>query len=170
MNREEQLKAIAAIQEQLGKLKAALEAPMPGMPEGRSFQDLSDEERTKMREAMTTRRNEQAKVVSAIEQELSKLKGVGQLRTEQEESIAPLKEILASAQKEQAKETAGKVEQLIAQRQKVWEDKMKSIGLDPTAMPGGGRRGGGAGAGGPSPSAPSSPSPAPKPSGSGAGK
>lgn len=148
MNREVQLKAIAAIQEQLGKLKAALEAPTPGMPEGGSFQDLSDEERTKMREAMTKRRDEQAQVIAAIEQELAKLKGIGQLRTEQEASVDPLKEILASAQKEQAKATAAKVEQLIAQRQKAWEDKMKSLGLDPTAMPGGGRRGGAGGPGG----------------------
>ena len=148
MNREVQLKAIAAIQEQLGKLKAALEAPMPGLPEGKSPQDLSDEEKAKMTEARTKRRAEQVQVVAAIEQEMTKLKGIGQLRTEQEESMVPLKEILASAQKEQAKETAGKVEQLIAQRQKAWEDKMKSLGFDPAAMPGGGRRGGAGGPGG----------------------
>jgi hypothetical protein len=133
--REVQLKAIAAIQEHATRLKAMMDASAKAM-EGRPFQDLSEEEfRTKMRETFTEQREEQQKIVAAMEQEMMKLKGFRQLRMEQEESVAPLKEILASAQNEKAKETASKIEQLIAQRQKQFEEKMKGLGFDPTQMP-----------------------------------
>jgi hypothetical protein len=149
---ELQTKAVAALIEQAGKLKALFEAPMPGMPAGGNFQDMSEEDRTKMRESMTQRREQQTQIIASIVQEVDRLKG-RQLMTEQEESLAPLKEILALAQKEKATETAGKIEALIKARESAFEAKLKALGIDPATLQrgmGGGRRGGaGGGAGGP---------------------
>jgi hypothetical protein len=124
--REAQMKALAALQEQVAKLKTMMEQA-PGM-QGRSFQDMSEEERTKMREEMTKRREEQQKIYASIDQELARLKGPRQLMTEQNESLAPLKDLLASAQKENAKDTAAKIQQLIDKRQKDFETKVTAMG------------------------------------------
>jgi hypothetical protein len=123
--REAQLKAIAGIQEQLAKLKTLMEQPMGA--QGQSFQDMSEEERTKMRETMTKRNAEQQAILTAIQQDVDRLR-VRQLVTEHDAAMAPLKDALASAQKENAKETAGKLDQVIAQRQKQFEDKVTAMG------------------------------------------
>jgi len=140
--REAQMKAIAAIQEQLGKLKAMMEAPQG--QQGRSFQDMSEEERTKMREEFTKRRDEQQKVMAAIQQQMDALKGGRQLATEHQAAMTPLKDLLASAQKENAKGTAGMIEKLIAERQKQFDEKMAAMGITPEQlermMQGGGQR------------------------------
>jgi hypothetical protein len=140
--REAQTKAVASLQENVAKLKAAMERPSAA--QGRSFQDMSDEERTKMREEFTKRREEQQKLIAAIEQDLARLQGARQLVQQEDEAVAPLKDILASAQTEKAKETATKVEKLIAARQKALEDKLQAMGYDPAMIErirqGGGRR------------------------------
>ena len=130
--REAQMKALAAIQEQVAKLKALME-PAAGM-QGRSFQDMSEEERTKMREEFTKRRDEQQKVMAAIQQQMDTLKGGRQLMTEHQQAMAPLKELLASAQKENAKATAGMIEKLIADRQKQFDEKMAAMGITPDQL------------------------------------
>ncbi len=130
--REAQQKAIAALQEQLGKLKAMSEQTS-GM-QGRNFQDMSEEERTKMRDEFTKRREEQQKIMAAIQQQVDTLKGGRQLATEHQQAIAPLKEALASAQKENAKATAGMLEKLIAERQKQFDDKMAAMGYTPEQL------------------------------------
>ena len=127
MNREAQQKAIAALQEQVAKLKAFIEQA-PSM-QGRNFQDMSEEERTKMREEFTKRREEQQKIMAAMQQQMDTLKGGRQLATEHQQAMAPLKEALASAQKENAKQTAGMIEKLIAERQKQFEEKMAAMGI-----------------------------------------
>ncbi|OHB65606.1 MAG: hypothetical protein A2Y77_10980 [Planctomycetes bacterium RBG_13_62_9] len=127
-NREAQQKAIAALQEQVAQLKAMTERTGQGA-QGRNFQDMSDEERTKMREEMTKRREEQAKIMASMQQSLDTLKGGRQLFTEHQEAMAPLNDLLASAQQENAKATAKKIEQLIAQRQKQFEDKITAMGM-----------------------------------------
>jgi len=140
--REAQMKAVAAIQEQLAKLKTLMEAPQGA--QGRSFQDMSEEERTKMREEFTKRREEQMKIMAAIDQQVNTLKGGRQLMTEHQLAMEPLKDLLASAQKEGAKETAGKIEKLIAERQKQFDQKMAAMGITPEQlermMQGGGQR------------------------------
>jgi hypothetical protein len=130
--REAQMKALAAIQEQVAKLKTLMEAPQ-GM-QGRSFQDMSEEERTKMRDEFTKRRDEQQKVFASIDQELARLKGGRQLMTEHQQAMTPLKELLASAKKENAKETAGMLEKLIADRQKQFDEKMAAMGYTPDQL------------------------------------
>lgn len=127
--REVQMKALAALQEQVAKLKAFMEQA-PNM-QGRNFQDMSEEERTKMREEFTKRRDEQQKIMTAIDQELAKVKGGRQIAVDHQEAMAPLKDLLASAQKENAKETAAKIEKLIADRQKAFDEKMAAMGYTP---------------------------------------
>jgi vacuolar-type H+-ATPase subunit I/STV1 len=140
--REAQMKAVAGLQDNVAKLKALLERPMAA--QGRSFQDMSEDERTKMREEFTKRREEQQKLITAIEQDLARLQGARQLIVQEDEAVAPLKDILASAQNEKAKETATKVEKLIAARQKALEDKLQAMGYDSSMIErmrqGGGRR------------------------------
>jgi septal ring factor EnvC (AmiA/AmiB activator) len=92
---------------------------------------MSDEERTKMREEFTKRREEQQKIMASMQQEMDRLKGGRQLVTEHTESLAPLKDLLASAQKENAKETAKKIEDMIAQRDKQFQEKMAAMGYSP---------------------------------------
>jgi len=136
--REMQLKAAATLVEQAGKLKTALEAPIPGMPAG-GFQNLSEEERTKMRETMTKRREEQQQIVGAVEMELAKVKGSRQLQREQEEGTKELQAIREVAEKEQAKETLASIDKLIAKRQKAFDDKLAKLGIPVFQRPGGGQ-------------------------------
>ena len=128
--REAQQKAIAAIQEQLGKLKAMMEQASPGM-QGRNFQDMTDEERTKMREEMTKRREEQTKIMADMQQQMDTLKGGRQMMTEHQAAMAPLKDLLASAQAEKATATAAKIEKLIAEKQKRSRTKVTAMGYTP---------------------------------------
>jgi hypothetical protein len=127
MGRESQQKAIAAIEAQLAKLKEGMEAPMP-RPEG-GFQDMSDEERTKFREAMMKRREEQAAIIGVIEQQVMILKGGRQLASEHDEAMAELQTIHAQALKENAKETAKSIQTLIDKRTKKLEDTAEKLGI-----------------------------------------
>ncbi len=118
--RQEQLKAIEAIEEQVAKLKAGLQAGIGAAGRG-GFQDLSDEERTKLRERFTRAREEQQKAIEVIEAQIAKLKDPRQVRAKYEESIGELRAILELAGKEKAEQTAKRLEQLIARRQKEFE-------------------------------------------------
>ena len=125
--REAQQKAMADLQEQLGKLRAMTERAGQAM-QGRNFQDMSEEERAKMREEFTQRAAEQRQIFAAMQQDIDQLKGARVLMTEHEEAMAPLKEALAAAQRENAKATAQILEQTIAQRQRQFEDKITAMG------------------------------------------
>jgi len=133
--REAQMKALDTIQQNAAKLKAAMEESGRAMQGRANFQDLSEDERTKLREEFMERREEQQKLVAEMEQELMRLKGASQLWREHDESMEPLKEMLASAQDEKAPKTAAKIEEMIAQRQKQFEDTLTSLGYDPTQRP-----------------------------------
>jgi len=113
---EEQLKAIKAIQEQLAKLKAGTEATGPQAR--RQWQELSDEERTKLRERFAKAREERQKAIKAIIAQIARLQGQRQPTAEGEEFIlintGELKEIRELAVKEKATETAQRLERLIA--------------------------------------------------------
>ena len=88
-----------------------------------------------MREEFAKRRAEQQRLTGEMEQALLSLKGSAQMWAEYDESVAPLKELLASAQSEKATGTAAKVEQLLAQHQKQFEDRLTALGYDPTQRP-----------------------------------
>lgn len=130
--REAQMKAIAALQEQVGKLKAMMEQQSGAG--ARNFQDMTDEERTKWREERTQRQEEQTAVMASIQQQLDTLKGGMQLAREHREAMEPLNDLLASAKSENATATAAKVEKLIAEKQKQFQDKMTAMGWDPEML------------------------------------
>jgi len=125
--RQRQMEAIEAIQAQAGKLKAAMEAPRFDRSR---WQEMSEEERTQLREKFGKMREERQQALAAIERQVTILKGRRQLDTEHEESIAELQAIHAVAVNEKAEKTAKRLEELIAKRNKEFEDSMQKLGLE----------------------------------------
>ena len=117
LGREDQLKAIKAIQAQLAKLKAGIEAQGT---ERRSFRDLPEEERAKLREQFTKAREQRNKAIDAIIAQIAGLQGQRRPTAEGEKliivSTGELKEIGKLAVKEKAKETAQRLERLSSGR------------------------------------------------------
>ncbi len=103
LSREDQEKAIKEIEAQLAKLKVAVRVERP---QG-GFQDLSEEERTKLRQSMTDRRN----ALQAIIAQVAALEGRRQPEAAEDArfiiiNTVDLKPIQEMAEKEKAKETA----------------------------------------------------------------
>jgi peroxiredoxin len=73
LSREDQLKAISEIEEQVAKLKAAVLSIEPR--ERGQFRNLSEEQRTELREKMAAAARERASAIRAIEEQLAKLRG-----------------------------------------------------------------------------------------------
>ena len=115
---ESQLEAVKIIEEQLGKLKAAMQAP--GLAAGRSFQDLSEEERTKLREQSAKVREQRQAAIGTIIAQLARLQGRMRPPAEGEQliivSTADLKAVAELAAKENAKETADRLARLASPR------------------------------------------------------
>jgi len=115
IGREEQLKAIEVIEEQVAKLKAAMQST--GREARSSFRDLSEEERVKLREQMVKAGQERQRAIRAIEQQLATLRGPGRPQAGRQPSIGELKAIHDLAVKEKATQTAKRLERLIARYQ-----------------------------------------------------
>jgi hypothetical protein len=102
LSREDQEKAVQAIEGQVAKLKAAIQVERP---QG-GFQNLSEEERAKLRQSMTDRRN----ALQAIIAQVARLEGRTQPEQEGARFIiintADLKPIQEMAEKEKATETS----------------------------------------------------------------
>jgi len=103
MSREDQEKAVKEIEEQVAKLKAALQVERP---QG-GFQDLSEEERTKLRQSFTDRRN----ALQAIIAQVAALEGRRAPEGAEDArfiiiNTTDLKPIQEMAEKEKAKETS----------------------------------------------------------------
>jgi hypothetical protein len=102
MTREEQEKAIKTIEQQVAKLKAAAQVERP---EG-GFQDMSEEERTKLRQSFTDRRE----ALQAIVTQVALLQGRAQPEGEDARfmviNTVDLKPIQEMATKEKATETS----------------------------------------------------------------
>jgi hypothetical protein len=133
-------KAVADLQAQAAKLKALMDENAKAM-EGKTFADLSEDDRAKMKERGT----EQQKLIAAIQQDADQLR-VRQMAAEYNQSMTALKDAQASAQKENAKETAQKLGQIIAEREKQMQEKVTAMGmtmddLQKMGTRGGGRRG-----------------------------
>jgi len=116
MGAESQQEAIKVIEEQLAKLKAGMEGMRP--EGGRSFQDLSEQERAKLREKLTKARQDRQKALQTITAQVARLQGRGQPAAQGRQyliiNIGDLKPIQNSAVKEKAKETEQLLERLIA--------------------------------------------------------
>ncbi|MHC4558394.1 MAG: hypothetical protein ACYTFW_07845 [Planctomycetota bacterium] len=113
LNPEEQQKSIKAIEEQLAKLKAAQAPRFEG-----GFQDLSEEERTKVREKMRKFSQDRQNALQAIIAQVARLQGRRQPQAEGARymivNTSDLKPIQDAAVKEKAKETSQLLERLIA--------------------------------------------------------
>ena len=111
--REAQLEAIKAIEEQVAKLKAGMES----QGEQRPSQDLSEEERTKLREQFAKAREERQTAIKTIVAQIARLQGQRPPAAEGEEFIiintAELKAVRELAAKEKAKETADRLTALV---------------------------------------------------------
>jgi len=112
MGREDQLKAIKAIEAQLAKLKAAQTTRPTG-----GFRDLSEDERAKLMERMTKVRQDRQNALQTIIAQVARLQGRRQPAAEAGQyiilNVGDLKPIQAAAVKEKAKETAQLLERLI---------------------------------------------------------
>lgn len=113
LSREDQLKAIKAMQEQLTKLKAAIESETSR--DRTSFRDLSQEERTKLMAKFAKSREDRQKAISAIQEGLGKLGGQPMARPQI--SVQELTQIRELAAKEKAEQTVKRLNTLI-ERQK----------------------------------------------------
>jgi hypothetical protein len=109
--REAQLESVKAIEAQVVKLKAAVEA---GTLEDRNrLRELSLEERTKLREKMMATMRERQTAIRAIELELAKLRGPRRPATMSEARLSELRAIHKLAVKEKATQTADRLDKLI---------------------------------------------------------
>jgi len=114
LGREDQLKAIEAVEKQLAKLKKGIQAQST---ERRSFRDLSEKERNKLRETFTRAREERNKAFKAIITQIARLQGQREPAEGEELLIintAQLKPIHELAVKEKARETATRLERLMS--------------------------------------------------------
>jgi ABC-type multidrug transport system fused ATPase/permease subunit len=127
--REAQQKALATLQEQTGKLKTLMEQSAASMQNRQNFQDMSEEERTKMRDEFTKRREEQQQIIQSIEQQVMILKGGRQMATEHNEAMKELNEIKDLATEEKAAKAAERLGQYIEKKQKAYEDLRTKLGL-----------------------------------------
>jgi hypothetical protein len=115
MGREERMKAIEAIEAQLAKLKEGGQRPAFNRE---SFQNMSEEERTKFREQMMKVFQEQRKIYQTIMGQLAGLQGRRQPAPEGAQYLiittADLKPIQEAATKEKAEETSKLLARLAA--------------------------------------------------------
>ena len=133
IGREEQLKAIEEIQGQVAKLKAAIEA-MPGPEERSKWRDLSEEERTKLRERMGGVFRERQQAIRAIEEQIAELRGPRPPSAESQERIRELRAIHALAVEEKAEKTAERLQRLIARYQGESGDRPREPGQRPERL------------------------------------
>jgi len=111
---EEQLKVLESIEQQVAKLKEAVKTS--AFPAGRSFQDLSDEEKTKMKEQMTKARQERQAAIKTILTQLARLQGRPQPAEGVEYiivSTADLKAVQELATKEKATQTSERISAML---------------------------------------------------------
>jgi len=116
MGREDQLKAIEDVEKQLAKLKKGIQAQST---ERRSFRDMSEEERNKMREEFTKAREERNATFKAIITQIARLQGQREPAEGEELLIintAQLKSIQKLAVEEKAEQTAQRLERLASPR------------------------------------------------------
>ena len=119
--REEQLKAIAEIQEQLEKLKTTIESVDEGA--FRRFGELSEEERTKVRENMTKAAQSRQLAMRKVEEKLEVLRETRQRGVQPLMPIRELQAIREVAVKEKATQTASSIARLIAR----YHDELQTI-------------------------------------------
>jgi hypothetical protein len=113
MSLEDQQKVIEAIEQQIAKLKEGLKA----QPRPEGFANLSEEEKTQLREKFTKAREVRQAAIGTILAQLARLQGRMQPPAEGEQFIivntADLKAVRELAVKEKAKETEDRLTTMI---------------------------------------------------------
>lgn len=136
LGREGQLKVIAVIEEQLVKLKAAVES----MTEGRGqYRNMSEEEKDEYRKKMAKISRTRRDAIEEIDQQLSKLQFREQRRSQMikpQMRINELQEIHKLAVKEKATETAKRLESFIGRYN---QRRPKAPGMEPRPREGQGQ-------------------------------
>jgi hypothetical protein len=117
MGREEQLQAVKAIEEQVAKLKAAIETGIT--PEAlQKLRDAPAEDSAKIREKLMKARQSRQDAIAAIEAQIAKLKGEGApIGPPPGVLLGELQAIRKMAVEEKAQETAKRLERLIGKYQ-----------------------------------------------------
>lgn len=117
MGREEQLQVIKVIEDQVAKLKAAVEEMMT--PEAlQKLREVSAEEKTKIREKLMRSRQSRREAIAAIEAQIAKLNGEGApIGLPPGALLGELQAIRKMAVEEKAQETAKRLERLISKYQ-----------------------------------------------------
>ena len=137
--------AITAIEAQVAKLKENVKARAE-MPRFRGGQDggerPSEEEMAKMREQRMKIQEQQQAAVAAIEEQLMIFKG-RQLQSEHNGAIAELEATLKLAKEEKAEKTAKHIQDMIAKRNKTFEETVERLGIRLPRPRGEGGMGGG---------------------------
>jgi TolA-binding protein len=127
--REAQLKAIETIQQQAEKLKTGMEEAEKARESRGSFQEISEDERTKMREQFRQRREEQETAIQAIEEALVSLKGPRRLREEHDQSLNQLRELRTIAAQENAEKTIKAIDDIISVRDTKFDETIQKLGF-----------------------------------------
>ena len=145
MSAEDQQKAIKAIEAQLAKLKESA-AQMPARRQG-SYQDMSEEERSKLRETMMTVMRTRQGALQAIIAQVAALQGRRQQEGERARylilSTSDLTPIQEAAKKEKAEETGKLLQGLLSRGSGRGPGGGRSGGGRPQGGERGGRQGGG---------------------------
>jgi hypothetical protein len=117
--RDAQMKALTALQDDITRLRANVEASMPA-----NMQNMTEQERSKM----TAARDEQQKLVQDMESQLAMLKGRRQVQTEHDQTIAQLQAIQNQAKQENATKTADMIGKMIQEKQAKHDQLMMKLG------------------------------------------
>lgn len=132
-----QQQALEKIQKLSAELKAEMEEAALARQNQQPQGNITDEERAKLRETWTKRREKQQGIVTEMEHQVAILKGSGQLQTELEADLNELKAIRDLAKEEKAEKTASRLNQLIDLKQTNFDTTLKNLGLE--RLPGEGR-------------------------------
>jgi hypothetical protein len=127
--REAQNKAIQAIQADGVKLRAAFDEAGRAMAAPEKWASLSEEERTRFREANRVRWEEHLKILGHIEEQIAALKGARQLQTELDDAIRELAAIRDLARQEKAQKAAERIQGLIDRQQAKHDQIIQKLGL-----------------------------------------
>ena len=112
MSQQDQLAAIKVIEEQTAKLKASIQNYE--RPDFAAMRDMSDEERTKVREQMMKSFNERRTIITALQEKIDSLGMTRPDPTLTQEDIQELGAIQRLATEEKAPKTAERLQKLMA--------------------------------------------------------
>ena len=128
--RKAQQQAADAIVADAAKIKADMEAVTQALQNRQQQQDLSEEQRTALRETWRKRREERRTVLADLTLQIAKLKGQRQLKREHDKAMEELKAIRELATSEKATQTAASLGKLIDDRQTEFEKTLVTLGFD----------------------------------------